>query len=43
MARSIALALVSGALFLLPSSAALAQRPAEEAAALLRTSPPEHR
>ncbi|HEX2462747.1 MAG TPA: alpha/beta hydrolase [Vicinamibacterales bacterium] len=32
MARSIVLALVSGALFLLPSSAALAQRPAEEAA-----------
>jgi len=32
MARSIVLALVSGGLFLLPSSAALAQRPAEEAA-----------
>jgi acetyl esterase/lipase len=32
MARSIVLALVSGALFLLPFSAALAQRPAEEAA-----------
>jgi acetyl esterase/lipase len=32
MARSIALALVSGALFVLPSSVALAQRPAEEAA-----------
>jgi acetyl esterase/lipase len=32
MARSIVLALVSGAFFLLPSSAALAQRPAEEAA-----------
>ena len=32
MARSIVLALVSGALFLLASSAALAQRPAEEAA-----------
>ena len=32
MARSIVLALVSGGLFLLPSSAALAQRPVEEAA-----------
>jgi len=32
MARSFVLALVSGALFLLPSSAALAQRPAEDAA-----------
>jgi acetyl esterase/lipase len=32
MARSVVLALVSGGLFLLPSSAALAQRPAEEAA-----------
>ena len=32
MARFIVLALVSGGLFLLPSSAALAQRPAEEAA-----------
>lgn len=32
MARSIVLALVSGGLFLLPSSAVLAQRPAEEAA-----------
>jgi acetyl esterase/lipase len=32
MARSIVLTLASGALFLLPSSAALAQRPAEEAA-----------
>lgn len=33
MARSLVLALVSGALFALPSSTALAQRPAEDAAA----------